>query len=116
MKKIVSKNKQRVIRHRRLRSRIVGTGERPRLCVFRSNHSVYVQLIDDAAGKTLAAADSRTQKGDNPMARARAVGTAIAQKAKSLGITAVVFDRGGFRYQGNVAALADGARSAGLTF
>lgn len=111
-----SKLTQRTARRARIRSRVTGTAERPRLAVFRSNKYVYVQLIDDAAGKTIASADSRTMKGDTARARAEAVGTTIAEKAKAAGITAVVFDRGGYRYQGTVAALADAARAGGLTF
>ncbi len=111
-----SKNAQRVVRHRRIRAAVAGTAERPRLCVYRSNRFVYAQLIDDSAGTTLAAADSRTEKGDTPLLRAAAVGEAMAKKAKALNVTKAVFDRGGFRYQGIVAAVAEGARSGGLEF
>ncbi len=115
MNKAQYKTEKRVVRHKRIRARVKGTALRPRLAVFRSNRFVYAQLIDDDAGKTLAAVDSRDQKGANGTERATAVGTAIAEAAKKSGVTAVVFDRGGFQYQGIVAALADGARAAGLT-
>lgn len=116
MEKSQYKTQKRAGRHARIRARVSGTAERPRLCVFRSNRFVYAQLIDDVAGTTLAAADSRSQKGENPRERAVAVGTQMAEKAKALGVTKVVFDRGGFRYQGTVAVLADAARSGGLQF
>lgn len=110
--KTVSRNK----RHDRLRYKISGTAARPRLAVFRSNKFVYAQLIDDEAGKTLAAVDSRTEGKGTQLEKAKAVGTAIAKKAAAAKIAEVVFDRGGFRYQGIVAALADGAREGGLKF
>jgi len=107
---------KRTRRHARIRARVVGTEARPRLAVFRSNRFIYAQLIDDAAGKTIAAADSRTLKATSGQDRAKEVGALIAAKAKEKGITQVIFDRGGFQYQGIIAALADGAREAGLTF
>lgn len=116
MDKSQYKNEKRTSRHARIRAKVVGTSERPRLAVFRSNRFVYVQLINDETSTTIAAADTRTEKGDTPRARAEAVGVAIATKAKALGVTKVVFDRGGFRYQGTIAALADAARGAGLEF
>lgn len=106
----------RVHRHKRLRSKVSGTAERPRLAVFRSNKFIYAQLIDDEAGKTLAAVDSRTEKAGTPMEKAKVVGTAIAKKAGEAKIESVVFDRGGFKYTGIVAALADAARAGGLKF
>lgn len=112
----VSKNTRRQTRHKRIRARVVGTANKPRLAVFKSNRSVYVQLIDDEAGKTLLAIDSRKVKGNNTKERAMAVGKEIAKQAKGAGIEKVVFDRGGFRYQGAVAALADAAREGGLKF
>ena len=115
MDKTQYKNTKRAGRHARIRAKISGTADRPRLAVFKSNTAVYVQLIDDARGVTLAAADSRNHKGTQSE-RAVAVGTDIATKAKAAGIASVVFDRGGFRYQGVVAILADSARAAGLTF
>ncbi|MBQ9438369.1 MAG: 50S ribosomal protein L18 [Lachnospiraceae bacterium] len=109
-------------KHRRLRNRYSGTPERPRLCVFRSNLHIYAQVIDDVAQKTLCAAGtvekeiaSQLEK-TNDTAAAEYVGKIIAQRAKEKGITAVVFDRGGYIYHGKVAALADAARAEGLEF
>jgi large subunit ribosomal protein L18 len=102
-------------RQMRIRSRVVGTASRPRLAVFRSNRFVSAQLIDDSAGKTLVASHGREFKGSQS-AQATSVGKKIAEKAKAAGMTAVVFDRGGYRYGGQVKALADAAREAGLTF
>lgn len=116
MNKTQAKNAKRESRHRRIRAKAVGTETKPRLAVFKSNQFIYAQLIDDVAGKTLAAADSRKVTGDTPVARAAAVGTEIAKQAKAAKIETVVFDRGGFKYQGAVAALADGAREGGLAF
>lgn len=106
---------KRETRHKRIRSRVTSTAARPRLAVYRSNKALYAQLIDDEAGKTLAAADSRKEKG-SPAEAATAVGKAIAEKAKAAKIEAVVFDRGGFKYQGGIKALADAAREGGLKF
>ena len=104
-------------RHRRVRKKVMGTAERPRLAVFRSNRHIYAQLIDDFAGKTLAAASTLTAKnGGDPKAQAKAVGSEIATKAKDAGISSVVFDRGGFMYHGRVEAVAEGARDGGLEF
>jgi large subunit ribosomal protein L18 len=107
----------RARRHRRVRVRVAGTGERPRLSVFRSLHHVYAQLIDDDTGRTLAAA-STAQLGSRrkDVEAAAAVGRAIAERAKAAGVTSAVFDRGGFLYHGRVKALADAAREAGLEF
>ncbi|MEK6274152.1 MAG: 50S ribosomal protein L18 [Actinomycetota bacterium] len=105
-------------RHRRVRKTVVGTGERPRLAVFRSNSGIEAQLIDDLAGKTLAAASSlhlKSFKG-NKTAQAEEVGKTLAEAAKKAGIEAVVFDRGGYLYHGRVKALADSARQGGLKF
>lgn len=102
-------------RHARVRAQVVGTAERPRLAVFRSNRFISVQLIDDAAGTTLAAAHGREFKGSQSV-QAKAVGGAIAKAAKAKGVTAAVFDRGGYRYGGQVKALADAAREGGLVF
>ncbi len=110
------KNNLRTRRHARVRARLSGTASRPRLAVFRSNRYIYAQLIDDVAQKTLAASDSRKVTGANMTERATAVGGAIAQAAQKLGVSTIVFDRGGFQYQGVIAALADGARKAGLQF
>lgn len=110
------KKSRRVSRHNRIRARVIGTAEKPRLAVFKSNVALYAQLVDDAAGATLAAADTRKQKGANLLERAATLGAEIAKQAKDKGIEAVVFDRGGFRYQGAVATLADAAREGGLKF
>lgn len=109
----------RVRRHTRLRKKIVGTEVRPRLSVTRSSRHMFVQVIDDARGLTLASAstmeaDLRSFEGDKT-AKARRVGELIAERAQSAGIEAVVFDRGGSKYAGRVAAIADGAREGGLT-
>ena len=115
MEKSQYKTTMRTKRHARLRSKISGTAARPRLAIFKSNKFVYAQLIDDEAAKTIAAVDSRKEKGTQ-LENAKAVGSEIAKKAAAAKITEVVFDRGGFRYQGIVAALADGAREGGLKF
>jgi large subunit ribosomal protein L18 len=105
--------------HERVRRKVAGTSERPRLAVFRSLKGIYAQVIDDASGRTLAAASSLEKdagaKGANAAA-AKAVGALIAKKAKDKGITRVVFDRGGYVYHGNIKALADAARENGLEF
>jgi len=116
MKTSSIKTEKRARRHGRIRSTVVGTAERPRLAVFRSNRSLYVQLINDETGTTLAASDTRSVKGEGMKARARAVGSDLAAKAKAAGIAKVVFDRGGFLYAGSIRELADGAREAGLAF
>ena len=116
MKTTISKAQSRAKRHNRLRHKISGTASRPRLAVFRSNKFVYAQLIDDENGKTLASADSRKGATGTRVEQAKTVGTDIAKKAADLKIAEVVFDRGGFRYQGIVAALADAAREGGLKF
>lgn len=105
-------------RHARLRKRIAGTAERPRLVVTRSARHVFVQVVDDTTGRTVASAstmeaDLRTFDGDKT-AKARKVGELVAERAKQAGVDAVVFDRGGNRYAGRVAAIADGAREGGL--
>ncbi len=118
----VSRTQVRQKKHRRLRNHIAGTAERPRLAVFRSNNHMYAQIIDDLAQKTLVSA-STLQKDvkaelekTNNVAAAAYLGTVIGKKAVEAGITEVVFDRGGFIYQGKIAALADAAREAGLKF
>jgi large subunit ribosomal protein L18 len=104
-------------RHRRVRKKVIGSPERPRLAVFRSNRHIYAQVIDDVAGRTLASASTlAVSDGDDPKAKAKAVGAQVAEKAKAAGVTRVTFDRGGFRYHGRVQALADGAREGGLEF
>jgi len=104
-------------RHRRLRARIAGTAERPRLAIYRSLSQIYAQVIDDQSGRTLAAASSLEAKDKAKRSEAaKAVGAKIAEKAKAAGIQEVIFDRGGYRYHGRVKALADAARSNGLRF
>ena len=115
MSKASIKTDKRERRHGRIRAKVVGTAERPRLAVYRSNTTIYAQLIDDAKRVTLAAADSRTVAG-NARERARAVGTVLAGLAKKAGVTKAVFDRGGFLYTGAVKELAEGARESGLEF
>ena len=110
----------RLRRHRRVRKHVTGTPERPRLAVFRSNKHISAQVIDDVGGRTLAAASSvekdlRSGAGGNRDA-AKKVGQLLGERAKSAGVSKVVFDRGGFLYHGRVAALADAAREAGLEF
>jgi len=108
-------------RHRRVRKKVRGTAERPRLAVYRSNHHIYAQLIDDVAGRTIAAASTIDESvkaggGTGNIEAAKRVGTLVAERARAAGATKVVFDRGGFLYHGRVAALADAAREAGLEF
>lgn len=110
-----TKSELRKRRHARVRAIVKGTGTRPRLAVYRSNRFVSVQLIDDVAGKTIAAAHGRDFKGPQSV-QAKEVGKAIAEKAKAVGVTSIVFDRAGYRYGGQVKTLADAAREAGLTF
>jgi large subunit ribosomal protein L18 len=110
-----SKNDTRKRRHARVRAKISGTTERPRLAVYRSNRFVSVQLIDDTKGHTIAQAHGREFKGAQS-AQAAAVGKAIAERAKKAGVSAVVFDRGGYAYAAQVQALATAAREGGLTF
>ena len=114
--------RQRLRRRHRVRRSIRGTADRPRLCVFRTHKHIYAQVIDDAAGRTLASASSRDKQirdglgfGGNKQA-AEAIGRAVAERARAAGVTKVCFDRGGFRYHGRVAALAEAARAAGLEF
>ena len=110
---------QRIKRHNRVRGKISGTAERPRLCVFRSKANIYAQIIDDVAGNTLVAASS-VEKGfegnGGNKAAAKAIGKLIAERAIEKGITEVVFDRGGYVYHGRVSELAEGAREGGLKF
>jgi len=106
----LTSSEKRIVRHKRIRSRISGTALCPRLAVYRSNSAIYAQLIDDVAGKTLASAHDTAIKKGTKMDRARLVGTDIANKATTAGITTCVFDRGGFIYTGRIAALADAAR------
>ncbi len=101
--------------HKRIRSRVSGSENRPRLSVFRSNKFIYAQIIDDTTGKTLVSVSDMKENG-NKVDRARIVGQKIAEQAKTVGISTVVFDRGGFRYTGRIMALAEGAREKGLQF
>jgi large subunit ribosomal protein L18 len=113
------KRAARVRRHRRVRKKVRGTAERPRLAVNRSNRHISAQIIDDRSGRTLAAAsttESDLRGGSGTTAAAGAAGEKLAERAKAAGVTSVVFDRGGFIYHGRVAALADGARKGGLEF
>ena len=114
-----AKTRSRVRRHLRVRKKVVGSTARPRLVVNRSARHLFVQIVDDSVGRTLASASTldetvKSAEGDKT-ARAKLVGALIAERARDAGITAVVFDRGGYQYHGRVAALADSAREAGLT-
>ena len=115
---VITKSQARLKRRRRVRAKVVGTAERPRISVFRSNRGIHAQLVDDLAGHTLAAvswteADLRDLK---PMEQAEQAGKALAERAKAAGVETAVFDRGGYRYHGRVRALAEGARESGLSF
>ena len=114
---VVTKSQARLKRRRRVRAKITGTAERPRISVFRSNRGIQAQLVDDLAGHTLAAvswteSDLRSLK---PMERAAKAGEVLAERAKAAGVDSAVFDRGGYRYHGKVKAFADGVREGGLT-
>jgi large subunit ribosomal protein L18 len=115
----LTKSEHRVRRHRRVRKKVVGTSDRPRLAVFRSNKHIYVQAIDDVAGRTIASAstmEADLRSGSTATVdAAKQVGRVIGERIKAAGVDTAVFDRGGFKYHGRVAALADGAREAGLT-
>jgi large subunit ribosomal protein L18 len=118
-----TRNKQiaRTRRHYRVRKKVAGTADRPRLAVFRSNKHITAQVIDDRSGRTVAAASTvekelRDAGGTGNKAAATTVGRLVAERAKAAGVTTVVFDRGGFLYHGRVAAVADAAREAGLEF
>lgn len=114
-----SKQENRIIRHRRVRAKITGTAKRPRISVFKSNNNIFVQLIDDEKRKTVIS-NSIKEKGKaskgNKSDQAKIIGEAVAKKAKEIGITDVIFDRGGYKYHGRVKALADGLRAGGLKF
>ncbi len=119
VKRAKSKSAARGRRHLRVRKKVSGTPQRPRLVVSRSSRHVFVQIVDDTVGKTVASAstmeaDLRTFEGDKT-AKARRVGELLAERAKSAGVDAVVFDRGGNKYHGRIAAIADGAREGGLS-
>ncbi len=115
---VLTKPAQRLRRRRRVRAKVRGSAERPRIAVFRSNRGIFAQLIDDDSGRTLAAvnwteAELRSLK---PMDQAKRAGALLAERAKAAGVETAVFDRGGYQYHGRVQALADGAREGGLTF
>ncbi len=114
MKRTKQQSRRRI--HFRIRKKVNGTSERPRLNVFRSNTSIYCQIVDDIKGHTIAAASSQELTAGTKTEQAVAVGKLIAEKAKAAGIETVVFDRGGYLYHGRVKALADGAREGGLNF
>ena len=115
MKMTIKERQARI--HKRVRRKISGTAARPRLNVFRSNKSIYVQVIDDVSGHTLAAASSKDAGATGTKTeQAKAVGIALAEKAKAAGVVQVTFDRGGYLYHGRVKAVADGAREGGLDF
>jgi large subunit ribosomal protein L18 len=114
---VTTKNQQRLRRRRRVRAKVTGTAERPRISVFRSNRGIAAQLVDDVAGRTLAAvswteADVRGQK---PMEQAEALGKKLAERARAAGVESAVFDRGGYQYHGRVKAFAEGVREGGLS-
>jgi large subunit ribosomal protein L18 len=113
---MLKKTQLRMTRHQRIRAKISGTAERPRLAVFRSTTHIYAQLINDIKGTTLCSASDLAASSGKKSDRATNVGTDIAKKALALGITSCVFDRGGFMYAGRIKALADAARAAGLVF
>ncbi|ABP67849.2 50S ribosomal protein L18 [Caldicellulosiruptor changbaiensis] len=120
--KKVNRNEKRLIRHKRIRKKVFGTAERPRLCVYKSLKYIYAQIIDDEKGHTLVAASSLEPEiksrltSTKSIEAAQYIGRVIAERAKEKGITKVVFDRGGYPYHGRVKALADAAREAGLEF
>lgn len=114
MKSIKTQKRER--RHRRVRAKVIGTGERPRLSVYKSNTKLVAQIINDDEMKTIVAISSATQKGKTPRERAEQAAAALASSAKEKGITKVVFDRGGFQYLGTIKAFADACRAAGLEF
>ena len=116
---MLEKQIKRIRRHKRVKAKIFGTKERPRLCIFRSAKHIYAQLVDDEKGKTLAVASSRELKKAKKAKKvdiAKEVGKLIAEKAKDKKIEKVVFDRGGYQYHGRVKAIAEGAREGGLKF
>jgi large subunit ribosomal protein L18 len=115
---VVSKQQQRLRRRRRVRAKVRGTAERPRLSVYRSNRGVFAQLVDDDAGATLAAVNwtENELRDMGPMEQAKRAGELLANRAAEAGVQSCVFDRGGYRYHGRVKALAEGAREGGLRF
>lgn len=120
MIKKIDKNADRVVRHARVRKKVFGTSVKPRLCVYRSTSYIYAQIIDDVTGTTMVSSSSlalaKSLEGKTKTESSKAVGADVAKKALAAGISEVVFDRGGYIYTGRVAAVADGARDAGLKF
>jgi large subunit ribosomal protein L18 len=119
---LIDRNSERRRIHKRIRTKVSGSSDRPRLCVYRSSRYIYAQIVDDSLGKTLAAASTIEKelhgegKGTGNIEASRLVGKTIAERAKSKGIETVVFDRGGYLYHGRVKAVADAARESGLKF
>ena len=115
---VMTKPARRLKRRRRVRAKIRGSAERPRISVFRSNRGIFAQLIDDESGRTLASVSwiEPELRGLGPMEQATRAGALLAERAKAAGVESAVFDRGGYKYHGRVKALADGAREGGLTF
>ncbi len=119
MNKTNKKNDKLARRHRKIRTQISGTSDKPRISVFRSNRGAYIQLIDDVSGKTLTSVNIKEVKGADKMKKidqSKELGKLLAEKALKLNISKVVFDRGGYKYHGRVKAVADGAREGGLIF
>lgn len=120
MNKNDQKRKKRISRHRRVRAKAFGTPQKPRVAVFKSNKNVFVQFIDDEAGKTIISSkivgDTKSKTKVNKTAKALSIGEMLADKAKAAGISEVVFDRGGFKFHGRVKAVADGLRKGGIKF
>ncbi len=112
----LSKQQQRERRHRRVRAKVIGKEERPRLSIYKSNTRLTAQIIDDTKGLTIAAVSSADEKGKTPRERAESAAATLAKRASEKGVKAVVFDRGGFQYLGTIKAFADAARAAGLEF
>jgi large subunit ribosomal protein L18 len=115
---VLTKPQRRLKRRRRVRAKVRGAADRPRISVFRSNRGISAQLIDDEAGRTIAAANwtEPELRALKPMEQAQRIGALLAERAKTAGVESAVFDRGGYKYHGRVKALADGAREGGLTF
>jgi len=115
---VMTKPAKRLKRRRRVRAKVRGSAERPRISVFRSNRGIFAQLIDDDTGRTLASVNwtEGELRGLGPMEQAQRAGALLADRAKAAGVESAVFDRGGYKYHGRVKALADGAREGGLTF
>ncbi len=116
MTNVNTKKEKRERRHNRIRAKVSGTADKPRLSVFRSNRFLYAQLINDVEAKTIASSDTRKMKGENARLRAKELGKDIARKARKVGVEKVVFDRGGFLFAGSVKDFADAAREGGLVF